>query len=341
MTSLPARRHQRAWTRAAAGVGALALLAVGSSSMAEPDPTYPNAPQHGNGGFGPAYSSATLTYAKPSKQWLRLPDVVLAVSVDAFTTHPGAAPASCLQKYGPTLCEPAPGAETRLVSDALTYPVATLPANHRDARFDRFPDATVKTVAFGAVPVEATLSLTLPIDAEGLPIGLRGVTISDQYDPDTTPAPPEVPNPTQLWMDTADTTVTGSVWVRLKALSVDGIPVDLGDHCRTTEPAALDLIGKGFISNQYFGDVVPDGAFTVGFGGTLTGTIDVPHFVGCGTGGDDLSPLVSSMASGSGFSVKVVTSELDGADCFGADPDTTNWSLCPAPPNLPIPTIAP
>lgn len=330
------RRRGGRGVRAGAVAGALVLLAVAGGAAAEPDPTYPNAPKYGQG-FAVAYDTATLSYAAPSKQWLRIPNLRLAASVFALTSHPGGVSSTCLQRYG-AQCTPAPGAEDRIFTDALAYPVVSLPANPRDAHFDAFPDVTVRTVAFGSIPAEATLSLTLPLGPDGLPIGLHAVTVTDEYQNTTTPPPPGINPNNGGWTRSADTPASGGVWVSVKTLSVDGVPIDIGDHCRTAQLATLDLMGKGYTIAM--GDPEPAGTFSVSNGGTMHGTIDVPRFADCGAGGDDLSPLVSSVASGHDFPVEAETGTFS-AHCWGAIPANIDWTQCPAAPDLPIPTAAP
>jgi hypothetical protein len=229
----------------------------------------------------------------------------------------------------------------RIFTDARVYPVATLPADPRHAHFDAFPDVTVRTVAFGSIPVDATLSLRLPTDASGLPAGLHALTMIDSYAGGAGDPPPEVKHPSSEWLKFSDSTVTGGVWVQVTQLSVDGVVVDVGNHCRTVQPAKLDLSGKGYSVNQAGESegAPPAGHFAATRGGALTGTIDVPRFSGCGSGQDDLSPLVSSVASGEDFAVQAQTGAL--GSCWGASPAAIDWDQCPSPADLPIPRTAP
>jgi hypothetical protein len=339
MRDLASKRRRRVWARRGASAGALALLAVAGSAAGEPDPTYPNVEKFGQG-FRAAYDSTTLSYAAKSKQWIKLPDVVLASTVNTVNVVPGGAPPSCTQQFG-DLCNAPADASNRVFADARVYPVAALPANPGGAHFDAFPDVTVKTVAFGSIPVDATLSLSLPTDAAGLPAGLHGTTTFDDYPAGAGNPPPEISDPAKSWTHFFDTPVAGGVWVRVKTLSVDGVPVDVGDHCRTAQPAKLNLIGKGY--SVYDSDSVnppPSGYFQVLQGGTLTGTIDVPRFTGCGTGREDLSPLVSSVASGDGYPVEAQTGRVFGA-CWNENPAIIDWRQCPPAPEVPIPKSAP
>lgn len=338
MRFLASNRRRRAVARVGATAGALAILATAGGAAGEPDLTYPNAPRYGQG-FTTSYNTTTLTYAAKSKQWIRIPGVVLAANIFATNSHPGGVSSTCLKRFGEK-CTPAPGADQRLFSDAMAFPVTTLPADPRDTQFDAFPDTTVRTVAFGSIPVEATLGLTLPTDKDGLPVGLHATTITDTFPGGVGNPPPEFSDPNKRWIRIHDTPVSGGVWVRVKSLLVDGVPVAVGSRCRTAQLATLDLLGKGYTAYEMDGTKVKPGAFNIGTGGTLNGTIDVPRFAGCGTGGEDLSPLVTSVASGAGFPVRVGTSDWSVA-CFGANPEVIDWSKCPPAPDLPIPTAAP
>ena len=67
----------------------------------------------------------------------------------------------------------------------------------------------------------------------------------------------------------------------MTALSVDGVVVPVGDHCRTTSPIDLELSAPGWWAS----DVPPDQQpgygkrskyYVATFGGQLSGSIDIP-----------------------------------------------------------------
>jgi hypothetical protein len=77
-----------------------------------------------------------------------------------------------------------------------------------------------------------------------------------------------------------------------------------------------------------------DPPYTLDSGGQLTGTVEIPQFTGCGTGGDDLDRLLTASISGPGNFVRL----FQGALCKPADGNTT---LNPCPPGAYGLTITP
>jgi hypothetical protein len=116
---------------------------------------------------------------------------------------------------------------------------------------------------------------------------------------------------------------------------VDGRPVPVGNNCRAESPAPLTGHGIGFLGGNGGETGIPPGHYNPRAGGTINGTLDVPRFTGCGTGGDDLDSLVSAMASGKGFPVRIEQGEL-GA-CWGSPPSAIKPSSCGEPNPLHFP----
>ncbi|HEY9393439.1 MAG TPA: hypothetical protein VIP58_04855 [Nocardioides sp.] len=178
----------------------------------------------------------------------------------------------------------------------------------------------INLIAFGTIPATATLTIAVPrVSGKVQPLmthawarKVRGCV----------PPPSELPKTSTL--------VEGKVTLQLSDLEVDGVPVELGPNCRTNQPADLRLWGEGDAAS---------GGYSPGSGGKLgafdglhpgsrgplndpyyfqdngrtipasTG-IDIPPFSNCGTSGDDLSPLVSAMASGPNNPVRAVQGGL-------------------------------
>lgn len=198
------------------------------------------------------------------------------------------------------------------------YVYALSPEGAPDA-FGHFPPTRIRTVAFGSIPAEVTMHISQLRDQENLPVPLVATTFASSY----SGSPGE-----RAGNRNFDTKVTGEVSVRLSDLVVDGVPVDLGPDCKTGEPATLaGLRGQGFWREGVGAapeDEVPDTQipgrwlttpyYTAPNGGLLSGAIDVPAFTNCGTGGEDLSPLLTAMASGPGNSLTIRQSPT--GQCF-------------------------
>ena len=182
--------------------------------------------------------------------------------------------------------------------------------------FGHFPPVTVRTVAFGSIPAEVTMHVSQVRDKDDLPVPLVASAFALSW--------VGVPNPEgRSGNQMLDAGVEGTLSVRLSDLVVDGVTVDLGSECKTAEPATLDgLRGKGgywtagvgatpqdelraWRTTPYYGSIL---------GGLLSGTIDIPAFTGCGVGGDDLSPLLTAMASGPGNRLSIRQSGI--GRCF-------------------------
>lgn len=306
------------------GVGILTLAGAASGT---PDPVYPNLPKVTGQLQGTL--TDTISYVSPSRQWIRVPRVMMAADIETLVNYGVAAP-YCSRKYGIAMCTPAPDTLYRLVIHAQAFPVdpKTPPSA---SRFTDFPDTKVRMVAFGSIPVEATVHLSLPLGDDGLPQGLRTSGVDDQYAGVAGPAG----DPSRggvIYDAISDTAVTGALVVRLSDLLVDGHAVDVGSKCSPIAPATFTGKGLGFIDSL----VTPPGRYNPQAGGTIAGTLDVPRFSGCGTTVDDLDSLVTLMASGQGFPVTIEQGKIGG--CWVSPPSQINPSSCGEPSPLNFPT---
>ncbi|WP_407565466.1 DUF6801 domain-containing protein [Streptomyces sp. 184] len=109
-------------------------------------------------------------------------------------------------------------------------------------------------------------------------------------------------------IDTNKTTAGFYQALRVYDVKVNGVPLDVGDDCRTSEP--LDVVLKG---------MYPE--YRVFTGGTLRSLVTVPPFTGCGTGGEDLDPVFTSALSGPGNYVELKQSPLCTMPCTPAVPE--------------------
>lgn len=170
-----------------------------------------------------------------------------------------------------------------------------------------FPPIQVKTAAFGAIPVTATLQLRQRV-VNGKLQPLLDETWAPNNPRDGGGAPCD-----KSFAAPVSSLVSGQVDISVTDLTVDGVPVDVGSSCRTVKPVDVALWG----GNDYFpGTGGPLGQYDGIHPGSLgkldspyymarNGTtippatgLDIPAFTNCRGGSDDISRLVTAMASG-------------------------------------------
>lgn len=189
------------------------------------------------------------------------------------------------------------------------YPFSPLDGGGADV--GKVAEVRVNLAAFGSIPASATITLRTPrVNGKVKPFVFhdwQSVARPSGCDPTFHQS---IPN------GTVRVLVEGSVNISISDLKVDGVPVELGDHCRTVRPADLQLWSTA--DGSYF----PAQGGTLGAWDGLQDTTDlpwdspyytpeengrvlkpstgltVPPFTGCGTNGEDLSPLLTAMASG-------------------------------------------
>lgn len=93
------------------------------------------------------------------------------------------------------------------------------------------------------------------------------------------------------------TTIAYRQHLRVHDVRVNGVPLEVGPNCRTARPF----------------DTVLSGAYNFLTGGVLDGEIAIPPFTGCGSRGEDLSPLFTAAISGPGNAVRIRQGQLVGA----------------------------
>lgn len=173
--------------------------------------------------------------------------------------------------------------------------------------------ATVRTVAFGMIPVEVGLQLEQLRDRNDLPVALQLSFAQTVYH-----LPQEV-RPGTFARTRWDSSITGAVRVRLTHLSIDGIDVGLGD-C-VSPPIELDVVGNPWWKTDPLTDPTAVGLETGSTaettwraergngspnGGGITGELEIPAFSDCrGTTGEDLAPLLTGAVSGPGNAVTI------------------------------------
>lgn len=349
------RRSRPARLAVVAGLAVSGLMTLPSSSVADEDGARPGLPRvtcptiedfpdgtdnscrtqadpddYANNGTWLNFPQVGLVGSLPTKQWAPVPlSMVTSSIIFTYLSHP----------------EQVPGEKT---NTEFWYDVKSFfvsPAGSSDPYGDSAL-MPVRTVAFGSIPVEATLQVSQQRDADGDPVPLRFR-----------------PHDYAIWRGTPEVEYTkvvekaelnGEVTVRLRSLTVDGVDVGLRSTCRTATSAKLSVSSRRVTSDQEPGYSGSLGRFediefdptTMQYGvsgGTLTGTIDIPAFTECSTTtGDDLSPLLTSAISSDGNPIAVRVGATNCAiydfwDGAGDDPDNPDYSKFgsrPLPPGV-------
>jgi hypothetical protein len=217
------------------------------------------------------------------------------------------------------------------------------------------PPLITRTVAFGSVPVEASVEILQPRDSEGLPVPLSIKQMNGTYCDGESPFPtrldishlyPEVPGSNDRYLPA---TVDGRVEVVIKSLAVDGVNLNLGKTCKTAEFGTLALSSREWYpmdpENLQPG-VAPTTAnimttpyFAIAVGGVLNGTVNIPPFSGCLTNtGEDISALLTSAVSGEVNNITLRAEGLGNYYCLNAPAeDFGQGRQCESFPDLPLP----
>lgn len=125
------------------------------------------------------------------------------------------------------------------------------------------PPARATFLAFGIVPVSATLQLTEIGTMNIFQVGTLAVLKSN--------------------------TAWSLMSLRISDVTVNGRPLNVGLHCQTARPLLVKLVGL---------DAGPQ-PYSLQQGGPLTGQITIPPFSGCGVT-ENLDPLFTGTVSGPG-----------------------------------------
>jgi hypothetical protein len=102
------------------------------------------------------------------------------------------------------------------------------------------------------------------------------------------------------------------VSIRLYDVSVNGTPLEVGDHCRSARPVDVTLA-----------DAPGADITNIVKGGASDGSFEIPPFQGCGVG-EDLDPLFTGAVSGPGNYLKITQGAICGlaaATCPPAMPE--------------------
>ncbi len=210
----------------------------------------------------------------------------------------------------------------------------------------------VNLTAFGSIPATATVTMRAPrVNGEILPFEVhvwQSTSTGRASSCDPSFRPP------------ASALVEGKVDIYISNLVIDGVPVELGPACRTESPSDLylwgDFAGGGYspgsggllgaFDGLHPGSSLPldspvyQGAFDGRDIPASTG-VDVAPFTGCGSDGEDLSSILTSMASGPNNPVRAIQAPLVPLGEIPWDDFTRCISgLCPLP-GPPAPEMPP
>lgn len=195
----------------------------------------------------------------------------------------------------------------------------------------------VRAVAFGSVPVEATVALEQQRSAQGVvvPVGLKQGVV--QYCAGRGGF--EIPPPQNGWRY-QPAEAHALLRVRIDQLVVDGVPLPFSG-C-VADGASLRLTSRDYLkwdptipasdrpesqAGSAKDAILRTPYYVVERGGLLFGTLDIPAFAGCETSeGDDLSALLTATVSGDGNAVQIRTEALATDDPTG--PNET-FDTCP------------
>jgi len=180
-------------------------------------------------------------------------------------------------------------------------------------KYGILPPVKVHTVAFGSVPVTATIHITQPMGADGFRQGLesfyvtsvgRGFTLDDSLE--GWGSPPQFTRGNVHTFFALPAHVTGPVDIRISDVTVDGRPLEVGPDCHTATPGQLTMKQEG---GFYDGDSDPNdrtlnpagspGAWRALSGKSWLppGDVSIPSFTGCRNGSEDLDPLLNGIVS--------------------------------------------
>lgn len=165
-------------------------------------------------------------------------------------------------------------------------------------KFGEFAPVDIKLLAFGTIPASATVHISqIRRGGKVVPLEVK-LHFSTQPVVDQPSGLPCSASKSCFYTDSPH--LSGLVDVRIDNVKIDQVPVDVGPNCHTATPATMSLTAaSGYYSLTTKPPYIPDGMYLPFFvGGTLHGPVDVPDFTGCRNGADNLSPVISAMASG-------------------------------------------
>jgi hypothetical protein len=102
--------------------------------------------------------------------------------------------------------------------------------------------------------------------------------------------------------------LSGRLSLRLANVEIGGVSLNAGPHCQTAQPFNLVLTG---LPPAYNVNLIQ---------GALAGTVTIPPFTGCASGGYNLDPLFTASVSGPGNYVKISQAPICAPETGGGCP---------------------
>jgi hypothetical protein len=177
----------------------------------------------------------------------------------------------------------------------------------------RFPNAKVSALAFGSVPVTATLH-SQQVKRHGKLLPLIANTVTGYISSDASGNSCDASWDSGAQTPPLDTISHGQLKVRISDVRVDKQLVDVGPSCHTVTPLHLNLFGSpgyiaytgGQLTEQYDPKTVHSGASTYPLH-PGSSNLTIPSFTGCVNPrtGEDFSKLITAMVSGPDNTVAV------------------------------------
>ncbi|TQK69701.1 MULTISPECIES: hypothetical protein [unclassified Nocardioides] len=308
-------------------------------------------PQDGAGGSGPVGASQN-TLIERSKLIIRLPNLLGWLMIKPPYRDPNAGlPRPRPSPVPAEWQSDVPGCVVTAL--ALVNDIYAIGPSPGGRPVGALPPTTVRTVAFGSIPVSATLQLSQVIDGELEPFRADIWPIGDAAripcDPEWRRKNPE--NPAY---------VRGRLSLTVSEIAIDGVPVDVGNRCRTVAPLDINLWaadagsstspdpwypvlgGRLFQRKDTSRAAVPGGNLLHPASSDLT----IPAFTGCrSASGDDVSRLLTAAIAGPGNELSV---RQDPAASYSGDRNDptacgvqSGKVVCPLdpppPPAIPVP----
>lgn len=320
-SSLKYRRRLRRTLGMSFLAAAILSLSSHSSSNAAEGP-WPGLPRFTGEGSWTGAAQGGISQAAKARQWAQVPMQVTAARQQTTGTE-----------------YPQPDPLDRFSRRVYTISLFLVSPPGSEHNYGMSPKFTVRTVAFGAIPVEATLQLIQRRGPDGLPVPIvasSGITFFN----------------VSGTAEYEDTVIEDDVTLRVTRLVVDGVDLGLAGRCQTAEPGKLSLFGRGWNETEGVSRDYPwlQGRYFASAGGALEGSVDIPSFAGCtSSNGEDISRLLASAVSGPGNAVKLHVSGPVCTPNLAPSPGTTRpdqpgpnpaLPVCPAekvPPQVPIP----
>jgi hypothetical protein len=169
-------------------------------------------------------------------------------------------------------------------------------------------------LGFGFMPTRAT--------AETVQVGAPSAGKNDPITGNIQLSLAADPFATLNFVDHTSAEIASYVQIRAATAEINGVPINLGDKCRTS--TAL-LHASAFLGNQETGLLEPTVGETL-----VAENLKIPAFTGCGVT-EDLSPLLTASISGPGNYVKAEAggwcNPASGVECTAPQPET--WTVRP------------